>query len=456
MGELVSRRIVLGWVIPALLLGAVACAEMANDDATTSAVKQQSSQTVLAKDGRAPSGARVGIPGLVEHGATRQTSAMRETVDVRMSDDTETAASPSVPTQHEDRAPVSTPPATQATAPEAMPTASPAKPSAAEIVAAQEEVFTDLYAATLPSVVHIGVRRVVQGQLAAAGEGSGFVWDSDGVVVTNNHVVDGASEVLVTFEDGNVFRGEIIGTDSDSDLAAIRIDAPEGYLKPVSLGDSNDLKVGQLAFALGNPFGKAFTMTNGIISALDRTIPGSSNSSYHIPSAIQTDAPINPGNSGGPLFDVYGNVIGINSQIISRSGTSAGVGFAIPVNIAKIVVPALTTTGSHTYTYIGIVGTNVTSMVAEAYGLDRDIRGSLILDLVGGGPADDAGLRGEQETRRGDIITAIDGVPVITIEDLMAYLAENTKPGQTVTVDVIRADDSAERVDVILEPRPAS
>jgi len=327
---------------------------------------------------------------------------------------------------------------------------------AAAIVAAQEKVFTDLYVATLPSVVHISVDRAVQGGFQPAGEGSGFVWDESGVIVTNNHVVDGSDRVWVNFEDGNVFLAQIIGTDPDSDLAALQIDAPAGYLTPVSLGDNDDLKVGQFTFALGNPFGETFTMTSGIVSALGRTITGAANSPYKIPSAIQTDAPINPGNSGGPLFNVHGEVIGINSQIISQSGASAGIGFAIPINIAKIVIPELIATGSHTYTYLGISGGSVTSLVAENTGLDRNTRGVIISGLTAGGPAGKAGLRAPQGSTRGDIITSIDGVSVRTIEDLIAYLAVNTKPGQTIVVEAIRADGATEDVDVLLEPRPGS
>jgi S1-C subfamily serine protease len=274
--------------------------------------------------------------------------------------------------------------------------------------------------------------------------------------VTNNHVVDGSDRVWVNFEDGNVFLAQIIGTDPDSDLAALQIDAPAGYLTPVSLGDNDDLKVGQFTFAVGNPFGETFTMTSGIVSALGRTITGAANSPYKIPSAIQTDAPINPGNSGGPLFNVHGEVIGINSQIISQSGASAGIGFAIPINIAKIVVPELIATRSHTYTYLGISGGSVTSLVAENTGLDRDTRGAIISALTAGGPAGKAGLRAPQGNSRGDIITSIDGISVRTIEDLIAYLAVNTKPGQTIVVEAIRPDGSTEKVDVLLEPRPVS
>ena len=196
-------------------------------------------------------------------------------------------------------------------------------------------------------------------------------------------------------------------------------------------------------------------MTSGIVSALGRTIEDGTNSLYKIPSAIQTDASINPGNSGGPLFDVSGNVIGINSQIISQSGASAGIGFAIPINIAKIVIPELVATGSHTYTYLGISGGSVTSLVAENAGLDRDTRGVIISELTAGGPAGKAGLRGAQGNNRGDIITSIDGVSVRTIEDLIAYLAVNTKPGQTIVVEAIRPNGSIEKIDVLLEPRPA-
>ena len=322
-----------------------------------------------------------------------------------------------------------------------------------KVIEAHEQVLTKLYTITLPSVAKIEVDHAVQDSFIPIGEGSGFVWDEHGTVITNNHVVKHADRVWVRFEDGSVFRARVLGTDPDSDLAALHIDTPTGYLTSLSQGDSDQLQVGQIVVTMGNPFGQGFTMTRGIISALGRTIPGDDTSPYKIPSAIQTDAPINPGNSGGPLFDRKGNVIGINSQIISQSGSSSGVGFAIPINIAKIVIPSLIRDGSYTYAYMGISGRSVDSRFAETIDLHRDIRGVMIQEIIGK-PAASAGLAGTTDKKRGDIITAIDSEVVKTMEDLVSYLVQNTTPGDKVVVDVIRLDDSTASIEVLLEPRP--
>jgi 2-alkenal reductase len=218
------------------------------------------------------------------------------------------------------------------------------------LVAAYEEVLSGIYQSVLPSVVHIQVSQRSNGlpfdhpELPDTpfqqGEGSGFVWDREGHIVTNYHVVEDVDSVTVVFSDGTTVQGEVLGGDPNVDLAVVQIDGLTDQLVPVQLGDSEGLRVGQMAVAIGNPFGLENTMTYGIISALGRTI-ASGTSQYSIPEVIQTDAPINPGNSGGPLLDREGRVIGINTQIVSRSGSSAGIGFAVPVNIAKRLVPAL-------------------------------------------------------------------------------------------------------------------
>ena len=187
-----------------------------------------------------------------------------------------------------------------------------------QAVTAEEQVLGSIYEQVLPSVVHIQV---------AQGQGSGFVWDKDGHIVTNNHVVDGATQVIVSFADGDRATGTVLGTDPESDLAVVQVDVSAASLTPVTLGDSDALSVGQLAVALGNPFGLDNTMTAGIISALGRNI-NSGSSQFSIPRVIQTDAPINPGNSGGPLLNRDGEVIGINTQIVSNSGSNSGIGFS--------------------------------------------------------------------------------------------------------------------------------
>jgi S1-C subfamily serine protease len=233
-----------------------------------------------------------------------------------------------------------------------------------ELVAAYEQVLSEVYRSALPSVVNIRVVQEIDQpaeeeqfsypfspfrqfpgplpqlpeQFYNQGLGSGFVWDKEGHIVTNYYVVAGASEIEVIFSNRKIARAELLGSDPDADLAVIKVDMPASELHPLVLGDSDQLQVGQLALAIGNPFGQEFTMTSGIISAVGRTLR-SGYSFFSIPEVIQTDAPINPGNSGGPLLNRQGEAIGINSQIISRSGANAGIGFAIPINIAKQIVP---------------------------------------------------------------------------------------------------------------------
>jgi 2-alkenal reductase len=357
------------------------------------------------------------------------------------------------------------------------------------IVAAQEEVLNRIYETTLPSVVHIRVVQKVEVPQARefelpdipgfppfpfeslppmpheffrSGEGSGFVWDDQGHIVTNNHVVEGAERVEVIFWDGTIVDAKVLGTDPDSDLAVLKVDLPPEKLRPASLGDSATLKVGQLVVAIGNPFGQEFTMTSGIISALGRTIrPGTS--PFSIPEVIQTDAAINPGNSGGPLLDRQGRVIGINTMIISPGGASAGIGFAIPIDIAKKVVPALIEEGSYAYAWLGIQGTTLTPEMARLMDLPENTRGALVIEVMKDSPADKAGLRGSDRTmevkgRRyrlgGDVIVGINGDPIKEMDDLVVYLIKNTRPGDTVILELIREDGRREKIEVKLGQRP--
>ena len=336
------------------------------------------------------------------------------------------------------------------------------------VVAAYEAVLTGIYDSVLPSVVQIRVLTNVPsggrfgGSVRPAGsEGSGFVWSNDGHIVTNHHVIDGADNVMVIFADGLELEATVLGSDPDSDLAALKVDPPAGGLRPIGLGDSDQLRVGQVALAVGSPFGQEFSMTSGIVSALGRVLQAG-DSNFSNPEIIQTDAPINPGNSGGPLIDRHGNVVGINSQIISRSGGSSGVGFAVPINTAKRIVPVLIEEGDYTYAYLGISGSSLGAALAEANDLPSDTRGVLVVTVVPDGPADRAGLSEARGTATvdgidyptdGQIITAIDGTPVDGMDDLVAYMAEHNRPGDTVTFDVI-TDDGASRVRVTLGARP--
>ena len=295
--------------------------------------------------------------------------------------------------------------------------------------------------------------------------GSGFVWDTDGHIVTNNHVVEDATEVTVTFHDGTTVPAEVVGTDVNSDLAVIQVDVLADELHPVEVADSTEITVGRLAVAIGNPYGLEGTMTVGFISALGRSLAVdaySTTASYTIPDIIQTDAPINPGNSGGVLVDDEGRLIGVPTAIESATGSNSGIGFAVPSAIVQKVVPALIDEGAVEYSWLGITGTSLTADLAEAMGLDRDQRGALVIDVTGGGPAEKAGLRGsdrqaeldgEQVDVGGDVIVAIDDEPVSEFDDLVSYLVGRTSVGDEVTLTILR-EGKEQAIEVTLESRP--
>lgn len=321
------------------------------------------------------------------------------------------------------------------------------------VVAAEEQLLGNLYERVSPSVVNIAVSTAFGG-----GTGSGFVLDANGHIVTNNHVVESAEQILVRFADETVVEAELVGADVDSDLAVIRVDVPTDLLREVQLGDSSTLRVGQRAIAVGNPFGLEQTMTTGIISAPGRVLR--QENGFSLPKLIQTDAAINPGNSGGPLLNARGEVIGVNTFIFSRSGSSSGVGFAVPVNTVKRVVPSLIATGRYDDPWLGISGLSITPVVAGALELPVE-QGILLQGVVPEGPADRAGLRGSYQQTEidegplptgGDIIVAIDGVEMRDMDELIVYLAETTV-GQTVTLDILR-EGERQSVDLILEERP--
>ena len=295
------------------------------------------------------------------------------------------------------------------------------------------------------------------------GQGSGFVWTANGHIVTNHHVVDGADRIKVIFSEGTEYNATILGSDATADIAVLKIDSPDADFIPLSLGDSSSVKVGQLAIAIGAPFGQEFTMTTGIISALGRTIP-SAGTPFANPEVIQTDAPINPGNSGGPLFDRHGNAIGINSQIASRSGSSAGVGFSVPIDTAKRIVPELIEIGKYTYSYLGIQGIDLRPDMALAKGLDRTTRGVLVIStLDDNGPAARAGIipndevvqiEGQRYPVGGDVITSVEGSQITGMADLLTYLTNETRPGDKISFEIIRRDGNKAKLDVILGVRP--
>ncbi len=351
-------------------------------------------------------------------------------------------------------------------------TLDPLSPFAA--VAALEHVIRYIYDTSLPSITHIRVVQKVEAPTSSfffpstpedqfrRGEGSGFIWDEEGHVVTNYHVVADADEVVVVMADGTELEARVLGFDPDSDLAVLKLnDLPEEIV-PLRIGDSDVVTIGQFVLAIGSPFGQEFTITSGIVSALGRTIT-SGNSAFSIPRVIQTDAAVNPGNSGGPLLDRTGRAIGINSQIATRSGSSSGIGFAIPINAAKQVVPELIAQGRFDHAWLGIAGQSVNTQIIELMDLPDDTRGVLVADVAIDSPADRADLRGSNETRTvqglnfalgGDIITAIDGDPLEGLDDLIDHLGHSARPGDRITLDILRDGAESLTIEVELGSRP--
>lgn len=298
-----------------------------------------------------------------------------------------------------------------------------------------EAVLTDLYERANPAVVFIVV---------GSGSGSGFVYSDEGYIITNNHVIASADEYEVVFSDGTRERAELVGTDVDSDLAVLQVDALPDGVEPLPLAEAGSLDVGQLVVAIGNPFGEQGSMSLGIVSGLGRSLPSQRStlmgSTYSLPQIIQTDAPINPGNSGGPLLNLEGEVVGVNAAIASLTGTGSGVGFSIPVAAVRRVVPSLIEEGSYTYPYMGLVfDGEITLDEAERYDLPQ-IQGAYVIEVVPNGPADEAGLvAADPETiEGGDLIIALDNQPVNDFADLNSYLSFHTSVGQTIDVTVLR------------------
>ncbi len=351
-------------------------------------------------------------------------------------------------------------------------------------LAAYQEALMDLYDKVNPSVVSIQVlvnASALTGQLNpfespegeqlpddmpyGAGEGSGFVWDQEGHIITNNHVVENAVKIQVMFSDGSIADAELVGADADNDLAVLKVNIPAEKLVPVSVADSDAVRVGQLAIAMGNPFSQANTMTTGIVSALQRSLatgdgltPG-----FSIPNMIQTDAAINPGNSGGALVDIDGNLIGVPTAIESPIRANSGIGFAIPSNTVSRVVPVLIEKGSYEDAWLGISAGTLTPDLASAMDLPEDTRGVLIAEVKAESPAEAAGLQGSaqevtidgiQTTVGGDVIIAIDGKEIKDMDSVIAYLSTRTV-GQVVALTILR-DGKEQSVDVTLAARPAT
>lgn len=327
-----------------------------------------------------------------------------------------------------------------------------------------QDALVELYQTVSPGVVSIQVFSNI-----GSGLGSGFVIDKQGHIVTNYHVVELADQVEVHFPSGLKVFGEVIGEDLDSDIAVIEVDVDPDELYPLTLGDSDQLRVGQSVVAIGNPYGLSGTMTIGIVSARGRTLESirqtGSGSFFSAGDLIQTDASINPGNSGGPLLNLNGEVIGINRALQtggSASTSNTGIGFAVSSNILNLVLPSLIAGETYDYPYLGLSSIDSLSLTqAEFLGLPQ-ANGAYVLEVVPGGPSDQAGIRaGEQPTDAfglfagGDLIIAVDGREILHFSELLSYLMLNKQPGDTIDLTILR-DDTERTITVTLGERPAN
>ena len=295
-----------------------------------------------------------------------------------------------------------------------------------------EYSLIDIFEKSEESVVQVNVLRGG----SDGGMGSGFVYSEEGYIITNQHVVRDAKKVTVTFLDGEAYIGDVIGTDPDLDIAVVKVSPSNTYLQPITIGDSSKLKVGEKIAAIGNPFGLSGSMTSGIVSQIGRLLP--QESGYSIPDVIQTDAAINPGNSGGPLLNSLGQLIGVNTAIYSPSGASSGIGFAIPVNTVKRIVPELIAYGRVQTPILGITRIPQPDYYRELWGIE----GVIVLDVVEGSDPERLGMRGLQRAQRGqiqlgDVIVEISG-QAVTDEDDFATIMEQHKPGDVVKVTTLR------------------
>ena len=318
-----------------------------------------------------------------------------------------------------------------------------------------EYSLIDIFEKSEESIVQVSVLR---GE-SDGGMGSGFVYSDEGYVITNQHVVQDAKKVMITFLDGEAYIGNVIGVDRDLDIAVVKVEPTNTYLQPIKIGDSSKLKVGEKIAAIGNPFGLSGSMTSGIVSQMGRLLP--QESGYSIPDVIQTDAAINPGNSGGPLINMKGEVVGINTAIQSATGEFSGIGFAVPSNTVKKVVPVLIQDGVFKHPWMGISGTDVDPELAEVRELNSS-KGFLVVSVIEGSPAETAGLLGVTETKEmdgreyaldGDIILSIDGETVRKISDILVHLQREKSVGDQMILSVNRNGEILE-LTMILEERP--
>ena len=307
-------------------------------------------------------------------------------------------------------------------------------------------------------VVRVNVQRSSDEQIPS-GVGSGFVFDNKGHIITNAHVVDGATKIVITFLDGREYNAEIVGVDTFTDVAVVKVNADLSLLHPLTLGDSSSLKVGEPIAAIGNPFGLSGSMTSGIVSQLGRLLP--SGSGYSIPDVIQTDAAINPGNSGGPLINMRGSVVGINTAIQSATGEFTGVGFAVPSQTIAKIVPNLIRDGEYKHPWIGISGRDIDPDLSKVLNL-KDAVGFLIVTVVPDSPAEKAGLHGSEKvvevdgveyTIGGDIILSVDGKEVRKISDILIHLQRAKAVGDDLVLEILR-DGRTSNFTLVLGERP--
>ena len=341
--------------------------------------------------------------------------------------------------------------------------------------------FKELFARAKDSVVQVTVRGTPLPFVnnSAFAIGSGFVFDRQGHIVTNNHVIYGGSNVTVTFSNGSIYTAEVVGADIFSDIAVLKVITKEGESAqgvsqgfiPLPLGNSSVLAIGDEVAAIGNPFGLTGSMTTGVVSGLGRLIPIQTTNitttpearAFSIPNIIQTDAAINPGNSGGPLLNMKGEVVGLNTAILSSAQFFSGIGFSIPSETLRIVVPALIANGTYLHPWVGVAGTDITPEIALALGLE-EARGFLVTDITPGSPADKSGIRGgdmpftnitgfEELRLGGDIIMNVDDQRVNKTDDLLSYIETNKQVGDTVTMTILRDGELIE-IDLVLGSRP--
>ena len=319
------------------------------------------------------------------------------------------------------------------------------------------EVYEKAYKSVVEITTTLNQSSPMGGEQQASGQGSGFVFDADGHIVTNHHVVDGAQSVSVRFWDGSTYDATVVGTDPSTDLAVIKVDAPADVLLPLALGDSNSLSVGESVVAIGSPFGLEGTLTSGIVSALNREMTSPNN--FTISNSIQTDAAINHGNSGGPLLNAAGEVVGVNTQIKSDSGGSDGIGFAIPSATVSSIVPQIISSGAVEHAYLGVGVASLSESVASELGVPA---GAMVTEVRQGTPAAKAGLRaasgsemvnGQSYPTGGDVITAVDGTAITDGASLQSAI-DAKRPGDSVSITYTR-DGTSTTVQVSLGTRPS-